>query len=81
MSDHTCNDALTDLYQYLDHELDTETRAIVERHLSSCSPCLEAFDFEAELRKVIRDRSQERVPDELRAKVLAALAACEPDID
>jgi len=79
MSDHTCDEALTDLYQYLDNELNEEARSVVERHLSGCSPCLEAFDFEAELRKVIRDRSQERVPDDLRAKVLAALAACEPD--
>ncbi len=73
MTEHNCDDALGDLYRFLDNELDEETRAHVEQHLRDCSPCLEAFDFEAELRVMIRDRSRERIPDALRARVLEAL--------
>jgi len=73
MTEHNCDDALGDLYRFLDHELDDETREHVERHLRDCSPCLEAFDFEAELRVMIRDRSRERIPEALRARVLEAL--------
>jgi mycothiol system anti-sigma-R factor len=72
--DHTCDEALTELYRFLDDELDEVTRLHIEVHLDGCSACLEAFDFEAELRKVIRSRCQERVPDELRDRVLRAIA-------
>jgi mycothiol system anti-sigma-R factor len=76
MTEHECDDALTRLYEYLDNELDESTRSHIEEHLQKCSPCLEAFDFEAELRKVIADRSQERVSADLRSRILAALEQC-----
>ncbi len=79
MSDETCDDALTELYRFLDGELDETVRVHIEAHLNGCSTCLEAFDFELELRKVIRNRCQDRVPDELRDKVLRAIAECNPD--
>ena len=46
---------------------------VVERHLNDCSPCFEAFDFEAELRIVIRRRCTESVPDRLRKKIADAI--------
>ncbi|HKY15023.1 MAG TPA: mycothiol system anti-sigma-R factor [Microthrixaceae bacterium] len=77
--DHTCDDALNELYQFIDGELDDDGRARIESHLNNCSPCLEAFDFEADLRKVVAQRCQERVPDELRQRILDALEGSEPD--
>lgn len=74
---HGCDDALTKLYEYLDNELDENLRAQIEAHLAECSPCLEAFDFEAELRRVIADRCQERVPEELRRRILSVLSECD----
>ena len=68
-----CNETLRELYQYLDGELTEDDRTHIQEHLDDCSPCLEAFDFEAELRMVIRHRCIEQVPDELRARVEAAL--------
>lgn len=73
MPDHDCDDAIAELYRYLDGELDTELVARVEAHLRSCSPCLEAFDFEAELRRVVASRCREQVPAEVRLRILTVL--------
>ena len=58
-----CEDALHELYGYLDGELTDERRAAIQRHLDDCQPCAEPYDFEAELREVIRRKCQEQVPD------------------
>lgn len=68
-----CEEALAELYTFLDGELTDERRTTIRRHLDDCTPCLEAFDFEAELRLVIRHRCSEEVPDSLRAKVAEQL--------
>lgn len=69
-----CQEALESLYHYLDGELDEERRRVIHQHLERCSPCLEAFDFEAELKVVIAHRCRETVPDGLRKRVAEALA-------
>lgn len=73
MSD--CNDALHLLYRYLDGDLTDDRRSVIQRHLDHCQPCAEPYDFEAELRMVIRRKCQEQVPESLRAKVRKALDA------
>jgi mycothiol system anti-sigma-R factor len=71
MSD--CENALHELYGYLDGELTDERRSAIQHHLDSCQPCAEPYDFEAELREVVRRKCAEQVPDSLVAKVRAAL--------
>jgi mycothiol system anti-sigma-R factor len=61
------------LYHYIDGELTTERRILITSHLDDCPPCLDAFDFEADLRTVIAQRCQERVPDRLRQRVAEAI--------
>ena len=67
------------LYHFLDGELTTVRRTEIKRHLEACMPCWEAYDFEAELRSVIRKKCQEQVPDDLIDKVRAALATAASD--
>ncbi|MDA8285346.1 MAG: mycothiol system anti-sigma-R factor [Actinomycetota bacterium] len=69
-----CREALEVLYRYLDGELDDERRRIIAYHLERCSPCLVAFDFEAELKAVIAHRCRESVPESLRLRVASVLA-------
>jgi mycothiol system anti-sigma-R factor len=71
MSD--CENSLHALYSYLDGELTDDRRAVIQHHLDECQPCAEPYDFEAELRIVIRRKCAEQVPDTLVAKVKAAL--------
>lgn len=68
-----CSDAVERLYHYLDGELDEARVAVVRRHLEACLPCLEAFDFEAELRQVVASKCRESVPDQLRMRITIAL--------
>jgi mycothiol system anti-sigma-R factor len=68
-----CEDSLHELYAYLDGELTEDRRAAIHRHLDGCQPCAEPYDFEAELRAVIRKKCQEQVPESLVAKVRTAL--------
>lgn len=68
-----CQDALQELYVFLDGELTTEKREHIRHHLDDCNPCLEHFDFEAELRIVISAKCREAVPQSLKDKILRAL--------
>lgn len=68
-----CDETIERLYIFLDGELTDERRLEIQRHLDDCSPCLDAFDFEAELRVVIASRCKDRVPEALRQRVHDAL--------
>jgi mycothiol system anti-sigma-R factor len=68
-----CNDTLRELYLFLDGELTDEDRAHITQHLDDCSPCLEAYDFEAELRLVVKSRCTDQVPESLRARIARAI--------
>ncbi len=70
-----CSDAVERLYHYLDGELDEARMAMVKRHLDECLPCLEAFDFEAELRQIVARKCREPVPEQLRVRITLAIQA------
>ena len=75
-----CQDALHTLYHYLDGELTADRRQAIQKHLDQCSPCLHAFDFEAELKVVIARSCRDQVPDHLREKIARALSdASDPE--
>lgn len=69
-----CREALDTLYGFLDGELTEARRVQIRRHLDDCLPCLEAFDFEAELKLVVARRCRDEVPESLRIRVAMALA-------
>lgn len=75
-----CNDAVHDLYRYLDGELTEERRSVIAQHLEWCAPCGAAAHFEVELRHVIADRCLTRVPPALLERITASLGE-EPDHD
>jgi mycothiol system anti-sigma-R factor len=67
-----CEETLAELSTYLDGELTDEAREKIAFHLDDCPPCGDIAGFEAELRKVIASKCAERVPDELRKRILEA---------
>jgi mycothiol system anti-sigma-R factor len=69
-----CDQAIRQLYSFLDNELTEELRAAFEAHLDRCVPCVEVVTFESELRRVIADRCQDRVPEELVSRIAAAIS-------
>ena len=71
--DRRCDDAVYELYTFLDGELTDDRRDEIRRHLDDCPPCFEQFDFEAELRQVIASKCKDTVPDELRRRIASQL--------
>lgn len=69
-----CEEALTNLYQYLDRELETVTSEEIRFHLEECSGCLQRFDFEGKLKQVVRERLAEDVPDEFIERLRDAIS-------
>lgn len=79
-----CTAMLERLYLFLDGELTDERRALIEQHIGSCNTCGEVFDFEAELRLVVRNRVITRVPETLMQRIaesLRTVAGEEPGAD
>jgi anti-sigma factor (TIGR02949 family) len=74
MSGHECDDALTQLYHYLDQELEASSLEMIRLHLEDCSGCLRNFDFETRLKIVVRQRLAEDVPLEFLERLRQALA-------
>lgn len=60
-----CDQALAEVYLYLDRELTWWRRRQIRRHLAECQPCLDGYTFEHRLRIVVRDCLSEEVPNEL----------------
>ena len=72
-SEPDCEQALAEIYTYLDGELTEEKRTQIAAHLEGCNPCVEVYDFEAELRMVVSRRCHEEVPDTLRVRIAEKL--------
>ena len=70
-----CTEAVHVLYHFLDGELTPERKLLIEYHLDACQHCLEAFEFELELRVLIKERCREHVPDDLILRVKDLLAS------
>jgi mycothiol system anti-sigma-R factor len=70
-----CQEAIATLYTFLDGELTADRKDTIQRHLDECSPCFEAFGFEAELKAVVARKCREDVPESLRRRVAEALRA------
>jgi mycothiol system anti-sigma-R factor len=68
-----CDETIERLYFYLDGELTEQRRIEITRHLDLCGPCVGAYGFESELRKLVASRCHDRVPDALRQRVAEAL--------
>ena len=68
-----CDEAVHQLYGYLDGELTDERRVEIAKHLDLCEPCASAAGFEAELRQVIANRCRDRVPDALLRRIAGAI--------
>jgi mycothiol system anti-sigma-R factor len=68
-----CDEAVHQLYHYLDGELTEERRLVIHEHLNFCGPCGGAAEFEAELRIVIANRCKDHVPESLIRRIAEAI--------
>jgi len=71
--DMNCDEAVHQLYHFLDGELTEERRAQISAHLAYCAPCGGAAEFEAELRHVIANHCRDHVPESLIRRIAEAI--------
>jgi mycothiol system anti-sigma-R factor len=53
---HSCDDVLSHVFEFLDHETDDARRALIAEHLEDCSSCLREFGIEQEFKALVRRR-------------------------
>ncbi|MGY1617492.1 mycothiol system anti-sigma-R factor [Geodermatophilus sp. SYSU D00691] len=59
---HSCDDVLSHVFEFLDHETDDSRRAVIAEHLEDCSSCLRQFGIEQEFKALVRRRCGGDVP-------------------
>src|SRR3954452_20126041 len=59
---NSCDDVLSHVFEFLDHETDDARRAVIAEHLVDCSPCLRQFGIEQEFKALVRRRCGGDVP-------------------
>src|SRR4051794_41836577 len=52
----SCDDVLSHVFEFLDHETGDERRAVIAEHLEDCSGCLREFGIEQEFKALVRRR-------------------------
>lgn len=73
-----CREVLEEVYLYLDDECSDRRRSIVRSHLDECSSCLSEYGIEQEVRTIVhRCCSEEKAPDEVKARLRQKLSAIE----
>lgn len=71
-----CRAAMIQLWDYMDGELTPERMKGVERHLAECAHCHPHGEFAERFLAVLHETREDRpCPQEVRAKVIAALRA------
>lgn len=68
-----CKETIREVNAFLDNELPSDVRAHIHQHLEGCIDCLQAFDFEAELKQAIRRKCSN---DEMPAGLLGRIEMC-----
>ena len=59
---NSCDDVLTHVFEFLDHETHDDRRAVIAEHLEDCSSCLREFGIEQEFKALVRRRCGGDVP-------------------
>src|SRR3954451_9514961 len=67
---HSCDDVLSHVFEFLDHETGDARRAQIAEHLEDCSSCLREFGIEQEFKALVRRRcGGDKPPTGLRDRI------------
>jgi mycothiol system anti-sigma-R factor len=73
--DMDCGEVLKRVYSFIDNELGSASVDEIRQHLEECGPCLEQFDLERSLKKLVhRSCTGEHAPEGLRERVLLRIS-------
>ena len=70
----TCKDALEQLHEFLDNELDEAGFSTIKQHIEMCNKCCEKFEFEQAIKKIIKDKTTlHKTPQHLLQSIVSQL--------
>jgi mycothiol system anti-sigma-R factor len=70
-----CRDCVRALNTYIDRELSDDDIVTVREHLAECGGCLDLYQFEESVRRLVRIRCQQQsAPEGLRTRITMSLA-------
>lgn len=79
MPNDDCQQALNQIFEYIDSELpDAELRDIGD-HLKDCPPCEAEHRINEKIKNLVSTCGDEVAPDDLRAKVLETIKSARAD--
>ena len=53
----TCKEAIEQLHEFLDNELDDGNHSTIKQHTEMCHKCCEKFEFERAIKRIIKDKT------------------------
>ena len=79
---HSCDDVLSHVFEFLDHETEDSRRAQIAEHLEDCTSCLRQFGIEQEFKALVRRRcGGDAPPPGLRERIKMQLTTVSFDED
>jgi mycothiol system anti-sigma-R factor len=75
MTDHSCEEILSKVHQFIDGELDAASVEEIKAHLADCVACLEAFDFEGQVRTMFGTKARVCCSEEFKARLTVVLSS------
>ncbi len=75
-----CEEALMNLYAFIDHEIDTASCDQIEAHLNSCADCLTEYQMEQVVKMIVGRSCSEVAPEPLRERVLLQIRSIHIEI-
>ena len=75
-----CEQALENLYLFIDREIDTASCAEIQTHIDECTSCLSEYDLERVVKSLVSRSCSETAPDPLREKVLLSIRTVQVQI-
>jgi mycothiol system anti-sigma-R factor len=69
----TCAEAVRQLWDYLDGNVEEAQRELVEEHLAFCRRCCGELEFAEELRGFLASHAEDHLPPAIHARLTATL--------
>ena len=69
----SCAEAVNQLWDYLENDLDPNDRGRVEQHLAFCRRCCGEVEFAEELRVFLRSASRPSIPPPVQTRLIGFL--------
>jgi anti-sigma factor (TIGR02949 family) len=75
----SCSEAVRQLWEYLDRDLDASDRERVEEHLSFCRRCCGEVEFAEQVRGFLASAARPDLPGDVEARLVGFLDALEEE--